>query len=174
MLFLHVGTFSPFIFHLPPTRIPRISHQRYIPSTLDLVLTNGFHEVCNLSTRTALSSDHLPVLFGLELNVRREVPEHFVFDYKNADWALFRREMVSRMNLNFSLDTEIDTLIRTFTEAGTAAVPLVRQSRFCLAISPQIKSIIAQKMAGGVCGRNSRNTQDILEVETLNNLFREL
>jgi hypothetical protein len=38
-----------------------------------------------LSTRTAFSSDHLPVLFGVELNVRREVPEHFVFDYKNAD-----------------------------------------------------------------------------------------
>jgi hypothetical protein len=40
------------------------------------------------------------VPFEVELNVRREVPQHFVFDYKNVDWALFRREM----DLNSSLD----------------------------------------------------------------------
>jgi hypothetical protein len=37
------------------------------------------------SIGTAISFDHLPVLFVVELNVRREVPEHFVFEYKNAD-----------------------------------------------------------------------------------------
>jgi hypothetical protein len=104
--------------------------------------------------RLELRSDHLPVLFGVELYVRREEPEHFVFNYKNSDWALFRREMDSRMDLNFSLDrvessADVDTMIRTFTEAifeaRAAAVPLVRLSRFCLALSPKIKSLIAQK-----------------------------
>jgi hypothetical protein len=79
------------------------------------------------------------------MHVRREVPEHFVFDYKNADWALFRREMDSRMDLNFSLDrvesgADVDSMIRTFTEvilgARAVAVPLVRPSRFCLVLSP--------------------------------------
>jgi hypothetical protein len=137
---------GPFSVHFPPipTRIPRISHQR--PSTLDLVLTNGFHEVCDLLTRTALFSDHLPVLFVVELNVRREVPEHFVFDYKNADWALFCREMDSRMDLNSSLivgsGADVDSMVWTNNEgilrARAAAVLLVRPSRFCLALSPPI------------------------------------
>jgi hypothetical protein len=76
------------------------------------------------------------VLFGLELNVRQEVPEHFVFDYKNADWALFGREMDSRMDLHFSLDrigsgVDVDSMIRTFTQA-------IRQAgRFCLVLSPE-------------------------------------
>jgi hypothetical protein len=68
--------------------------------------------------------------------------------------------MNSRLNMNFSHErvesgADVDTMIRTFTEAifeaRAAVVPLVRPNRFFLALSPQIKSIIAQKMAGGVC-----------------------
>jgi hypothetical protein len=110
-----------FSVHFPPkpTRIPRISHQS--PSILDLVLTNVFHEICDLLTSTVLFSDHLLVLFGVELNVRRKVPVHFVFDYKYADWVLFRRELDSRMDLNFSLHrveygADVDSIIQTFTE----------------------------------------------------------
>jgi hypothetical protein len=69
--------------------------------------------------------------------VRREVPEHFVFDYKNTDWALFRRKIDSRMDLNFSLDiveswADVDSMIWSFTEARAVAVPLVCPSRFVL------------------------------------------
>jgi hypothetical protein len=81
------------------------------------------------------------------LTFRREVPEHFVLDYKNADWALFRREMDSRMDLNFSLNrvesgADVDfTFTEAFTEAvleaRPAAVPLVCLNRFCFAFSPQ-------------------------------------
>jgi hypothetical protein len=50
-------------------------------------------------------------------------------------------------------------MIRTFTgvilEARAAAVPLVSPNRFCLALSPQIKSIKAQKMAGSVSGKTA-------------------
>jgi hypothetical protein len=75
---------SPLIFHL---HLLVFLEYPIKDRLLDVVLTNSFHEVCDLSTRTALSSDHLPVLVGVELNVRREVTEHFVFDYKNADWT---------------------------------------------------------------------------------------
>jgi hypothetical protein len=69
--------------------------------------------------------------------------------FKNADWALFCREMDSRMGLNFSIDrvesgADVDTMIQTFTEAifkaRAAAVPLVCPSRFYLTLSPQIKT----------------------------------
>jgi hypothetical protein len=64
------------------------------------------------------------------------------------------------MDLNFSLDivesgADVDTMIRTSTEtifeARAAPIPFVRPSCFCLALSPQIKS-----MAGGVCGRTAQ------------------
>jgi hypothetical protein len=52
-------------------------------------------------TNIALFSDHLTELFGVELNVGRKVPEHFVFDYTRTDWVLFRRELDARMDLIF-------------------------------------------------------------------------
>jgi hypothetical protein len=55
--------------------------------------------ICRLELPYPPTSDHLSVLFEVELDVRRKVPEHFVFDYRNADSALFQR-----VDLNFSLD----------------------------------------------------------------------
>jgi hypothetical protein len=83
------------------------------------------------------------------------------------------------MDLNFSLDradsgADVDIMISAFTEATAAAVPFVPPRRFCLALSPQIKSIIAPKNGWQRLWQNSRNTQDRLEFETLNNLVREL
>jgi hypothetical protein len=59
-------------------------------------------------------------------------------------------------------------------EARAAAVPLVRPIRFCIALSPQIKSIIAQKNSWRRMWQKTRNTQDRLEFGTLNNLVRKL
>jgi hypothetical protein len=144
----------------------RFSHPNYLCYRLDRVgrLKGGVAVILPHTLphtlSTTFSSDHLPVLFGVELNVRQEVPDHFVFDYRNADWALFRREMDSRMDLNFLLDrvesgADVDTMIRTFTEAifeaRAAPILFVRPSCFCLVLSPQIKS-----MAGGVCGRTAQ------------------
>jgi hypothetical protein len=60
------------------------------PSILDIVLSNGLHELDYLSTRTELSSDHLPVLFEVTSDSRREVPNHYIFNYKRADWNQFK------------------------------------------------------------------------------------
>jgi hypothetical protein len=38
---------------------------------------------------TALSSNRLSVLFEVELDVHREVPEHFVFDYTGTLIGLY-------------------------------------------------------------------------------------
>jgi hypothetical protein len=58
--------------------------------------------------------------------------------------------------------------------ARAAAVLLVRPSRFWIALSPQIKSIIAQNNGWRRVWQNSRNTQDRLEFKILNNLVRDL
>jgi hypothetical protein len=73
------GDFS--IYYPPsPTRIPLNRMQS--PSTLHIVLSNDLHE----STRSELSSDHRPVLFEVTSDSRCEAPNHYIFNYKHADW----------------------------------------------------------------------------------------
>jgi hypothetical protein len=92
------------IYYPPsPTRIPLNRMQS--PSTLDIVLSNGLHKLDYLSTRTELSSDHLPVLFEVTSDSRREVPNHYIFNYKHADWNQFKLILDSRIHSN-SFPTE--------------------------------------------------------------------
>jgi hypothetical protein len=83
----------------------------------------------NICTRTAISFDHLPVIFEVVTDVRREIPSQLVFGYKNVNWT---------HSLDFSLDrialaSDIDSTIQNFTEAILEArswsVPLVRPNR---------------------------------------------
>jgi Endonuclease-reverse transcriptase len=92
----------------PPTRIPLNRH--------------GLHELDYLSTRTELSSDHLPVLFEATSDSRREVPFHYIFNYKHADWNQFKLILDSRIVLDFSIEriqtsSQIDLMVESFTTA---------------------------------------------------------
>jgi Endonuclease-reverse transcriptase len=141
------------IYYPPsPTRIPLNRMQS--PSTLDIVLSNGLYELDYLSTRTELSSDHLPVLFEVTSDSRREVPTHHIFNYKHADWNQFKLILDSRIDLDFSLEriqtaSQIDSMIESFTtallEARTTAVPKTVPFRYSLVLTPEIKALIAKK-----------------------------
>jgi hypothetical protein len=77
--------------------------------TLDIVLTNGLHDMEHISTHTAISSDHLPVLIEVITDVRRKIPSHYVF-------GRFSQSLDSLLDLDFSLDriereTQIDSLV---------------------------------------------------------------
>jgi hypothetical protein len=94
------------------------------------------------------------VLFEVKVDSRREIPDHFIYDYKSADWNQFKLILDSRVNLDFSLDridnaSQIDTMVDIFTaailEARTAAVPMVRPFRYSLTLTPEIKSLITWK-----------------------------
>jgi hypothetical protein len=119
VLFECSGNFA--IFHPPThTRIPLNRMQN--PSTLDIVLSNGLHDIENMSALTELSSDHLPVYFEICSDSRRETPDHFVFNYKVADWNRYRQILDSSVNLDFSLDSieessQVDSMIENFTAA---------------------------------------------------------
>jgi hypothetical protein len=111
---------------------------------------------------------HLPFT-SHQLLLRREVPEHFIFDYRNDDWTLFRWEMDSRIDLNFSLDSvesraDVDSMVQTFIEAileaRSSAIPLIRPHRHHIALTPQIKSVIAQKNGRRRAWPNHHNMED--------------
>jgi hypothetical protein len=58
---------GPFAVQYPPTHTRILLSWSQNPSTLDIILKNGFHDVENICTRTALSSDHLSVILRLSL-----------------------------------------------------------------------------------------------------------
>jgi hypothetical protein len=77
--------------------------------------SNGLHDVENISTLTALSSDYLPAIFEVISDVRREIISYFVFDYNNANKSRFHQVLDPRLVLDFSLDriereSEIDSM----------------------------------------------------------------
>jgi Reverse transcriptase (RNA-dependent DNA polymerase)/Endonuclease-reverse transcriptase len=171
-----------FAIYFPPspTRIPL--NRRHSPSTLDIVLSNGLHDIENLSTRNELSSDHLPVLFEVKVDSRREIPDHFIYDYKSADWNQFKLILDSRVDLDFSLDridnaSQIDTMVDIFTaailEARTAAVPMVRPFRYSLTLTPEIKSLITWKNTLRRIAQRTRNEDDKRRFEFANVMVRD-
>jgi hypothetical protein len=149
-----------------PTCIPRIS------STLDLGLTNGLPEVCDLSTRTALSFDHLSVLVGA--------------------FCLWLQEF--RLNL-ISLGNGFSTGLKFFTrpswvwdwrwlydsdlcwgdfgsESCCSSSRLFKSFLFCT--NPANKVYYSPKKWLAACEYTRRDTLDRLEFETLSNLARDL
>lgn len=123
-----------------------------IPSTIDLVLTNGLHATENFQNLT-LNSDHTPVYF--EINVDDRILKNeslFHRAYFKADWEKFRRIITYDLrSLELQLSdiispTQIDNLISRLTEsmlkAQNISVPLVRKDKYFIELTPDIKEDI--------------------------------
>jgi hypothetical protein len=93
-----------------------------------------------------LFSDHLHVIFEVKVKVKvqREVPGFFVFDYKHANWDLFRRILDENLSLDISLDRmgselDLDVMVDTYTsimvDARSRSVPMVQPNRFALSLT---------------------------------------
>ena len=79
----------PFSILFPnsPTYIPASATMR--PSTFDLLLTNVPFQIQQPFVANTLASDHLPVLFSLDISVSRQ--EDNVFNYSKTNWKIFSR-----------------------------------------------------------------------------------
>jgi hypothetical protein len=123
------------------------------------------------------------LIISVVTDVRREVPSHFVFDYKNANWTHFRQCLDQRLCLDFSLDrnereSDVDSMIQNFIEAileaGSLSVPLVRPNCHSLTLTPELKFIISRKKALRQIAQNTFNTTQIREYEIQNRLVRDI
>jgi hypothetical protein len=84
---------------------------------------------------------------------RREVPNHYIFNYKHADWNQLKLILDSRIDLDFSLEriqtsSQIDSMVESFTtallEARTTAVPKTVPFRYSLVLTP-FKLLLLEK-----------------------------
>jgi len=100
-----------------PTHFPYISD----PSVLDIALSKR----CPISkpqTVPALSSDHNPIVFKIHLHPTTSKPRT-LYDYKQANWSLFRATLDLHLDSNSPVLTTIDLehAITTFETSGRQA-----------------------------------------------------
>lgn len=140
------------LIHFPdsPTHFPQNGNR---PSTIDLILTRGFPSPSTLTTDDSFTSDHVPVLYPLNLNVERlPVTGSFIKDFSRADWEGYRTFIDSNVGNSTGLDlpdvTEemiddsVTKLIQVMLEADQDFIPLKRKSSNSMILSDEIKALI--------------------------------
>jgi hypothetical protein len=66
--------------------------------SIDIALINESY------LKQGISFSYPDYKFEVIIDVRREIPSHFVFEYQNANWCQFRQNLYSRLDLDLSLD----------------------------------------------------------------------
>lgn len=130
-----------FMIFFPPTPTHIPSDPQKTPSTIDLLLTNGIHNISQLSTSTS-SSDHEYVHFNIQLTDDvAKLPPRKIPLFKEADWNKYRDILDSEFEVyedvplaDIENTQQIDALINDFTEtilrAQADSVPFVIPKRY--------------------------------------------
>lgn len=145
---------SFFILH-PDTHTHFPSNSSHAPSTIDLILTNGFNNISDPYT-TPLGSDHAGVTFDVELDEDMIInPPALKPCHAETNWETFQSEIErelhnDRLHLPEVNTTEqVDELIQRFStvviSAQTNSVPMKLPSRYKICITSEIKDKITMK-----------------------------
>jgi hypothetical protein len=104
-----------------PTIVPYNS--AWAPDVLDIVITKNLTIPVYLTTCTALSSDHLPVLIDTTCRSPFHNPPDR-YNFKRTDWEKFREELENDVPLNPELSdsSSIDTCVENFSGAIERAI----------------------------------------------------
>ena len=142
-----------FIIHHPdqPTYFPPQNNST--PSFLDLVITNGLHQLNDSQTHSS-SSDHEIITHKVTLNENHQVHNNRLIPlFKNANWLLYQRLVTSsiaepelltleQIQSTDQIDEMISRLTNIMTSAQQRSVPLVSSTPYALTITPEIKQKI--------------------------------
>lgn len=142
-----------FLIYHPdePTFYP--TQNNYTPSYIDLVLSNGIHQLTDSNTHES-SSDHQLVTHKLEINSRhqrrhtKQIPL-----FRAANWPRYKTIIQNNLGISEIPDlstitstTQVDTLISSLTnemlKAQEMTVPLVTPTPYALNLTPEIKQKI--------------------------------
>lgn len=136
-----------------PTRFA--SNPNTLPSTIDLLLTNGLHDTTELETH-ATDSDHTIVTYDIILNERAiHNNPNFIPLFREANWEKYQ-ECVHQQLSGASLPAQetistaqVDELICRFvdalSESQKLSVPMVPRTPYAVTLTPEIRSKIKQK-----------------------------
>lgn len=65
----HLVQNDDLLIHFPPTHTHFSHNRRSLPSTIDLIVTKGISNQCDTFTDDSISSDHVPVICSIALDV---------------------------------------------------------------------------------------------------------
>lgn len=136
-----------------PTYFPPQSN-RSLPSTIDIVLSNGYHDVLDIHSVNALSSDHQPVQFKIEPRSSvHPLPCSGKRCYSKANWIKFKEYIQSKINLNLfdnklkctkDIDNALNLLTDCIKEAENVSVPFESRTRpIAIPIDPILARMIS-------------------------------
>ncbi len=173
--------YTNFLIHHPPTHTYCPISDKKTHSTIDLILTNGFHDISQPLTVDEFTSDHLPVVFNVYVGALNTNSLTTIPSYKDANWPSF----MSYINQNISLQgvslstingpNDIDRMINHLTsailDAKTVAIPNIVPYRYKLKLTDEINEL---KTFRNLCRRRwSRNKNRDLK-KFVNRLTKEV
>ena len=128
-----------------PTHFPYNSY----PSVLDIALSKR----CSISKPTSppvLSSDHNPIVFKIHLHPATYTPRS-TYDYKHADWSLFRHTLDRTLNPHPLIHTHVDLDHATTAfesavrQAAISAIPVITTKQNHLTLPPNLRYVLQLK-----------------------------
>lgn len=143
------------IFHPDePTYFPPQANTT--PSYIDLVLTNGIHQVSHLDTHES-SSDHQLITMKIGLQCRQQLNEiRLIPHFKAADWSTYKSVIdfeltsfdiptIAQVTTTAQIDQLVSKLNDTIMVAQQSSVPLITPTRYALNLTPEIKQKIKMR-----------------------------
>lgn len=138
---------NPFLIFYPNNHTHH-PHSGQTPSTIDILLTNVDFQFDLYANTGHLCSDHEPVICDIPITVEHSSSN--TFDYKKANWHLYRKHIDRNINTlpTFNTSLEIDRAIEQFTnlmkEARSIRMPM-KTANIRLNISTETKQLIQLK-----------------------------
>lgn len=145
-----------FLIYHPdaPTFFP--TQNNYTPSYIDLVLSNGIHQLSESDTHES-SSDHQMITHKIETNNRHQRSQHRQIPlFRAANWPRYKAMIQNNLGnielpdlSTITTTTQVDSLVSSLTDeilkAQELTVPLVTPTPYALNITPEIKQKIVYR-----------------------------
>lgn len=143
-------------FPRDPTYVP-VSNKKS-SSTIDLVITNNVVHSSRPFTKNVLTSDHVPVQFGIDLDIETTVPSRQVNkpNTHKANWKLFREQLnsmiidspiyaVSGAMSNIQIDEALEFITTSTKEAFESSVPIEKVNKNGMFMTKELRGLIRER-----------------------------
>lgn len=171
-----------FLIHFSPTPTYYPSQaRRVIPSTLDIILSNGSVSPYNIRTLQALSSDHLPVAFDIDFVHNKSLTLLNRRCYAKANWIQFRAiidnslnlSISSKINSNSAIESAIINFIDLIKSAQNMSIPLMKMPQVKTDLHNGIQVLISERNLKRRQWQRNRDFALKTEVNYLNRLIKK-
>lgn len=153
------------VYPTSPTYVPT---RRCNPSVLDLIISNESSIISELVTENIFNSDHLPIVFTLNLQASSNISnEHFRrYDFQNANWQRFKN-ILNRSTDLISIKNDMNSITHQTTQKIDELAN--KASDY---INSAMRNSIPMSSPHNYNFSRIELTSDILELKTLRNRLR--